>query len=91
MKPLVDVFGRVLRTASPYQKIFENKTSNEPAPLEYEAPPQPAAAGEEASMQHLIEFWENIRNRFFCIPDDRIRALQSPLYCLEEREIEFFT
>lgn len=90
LKPLIDVFGRVLRTQSPYQMLLYNSVSNEPAPLEYEAPPQPAAAGEEASMQHLIDFWEQIKNKFFCIPDDRIRALQSPLYCLEEREIEFF-
>jgi len=40
-------------------------------------------------MQHLIDFWENIKNKFFSIPDERIRAVLSPLFALEEREMEF--
>lgn len=90
-QPLVDVYGRVLRQQAPYLFKTTNTVPNEPAPLEHEAPPPPAAAGEEATMQPLIDFWENVKNRFFCIPDERIRAIRSPLYCLEEREVEFLT
>ncbi|CAL6028833.1 Conserved_hypothetical protein [Hexamita inflata] len=86
---LKDVYGRTLRSQSPYQLKFKNTVVNEPAPLEVEAPPQPAASGEEQTMQHLIDFWESVKNKFFCIPEERIRAALSPLFCLEEREIEF--
>lgn len=89
--PLVDVFNRVLRSRSRYQLEFRQKAKNVPAPLEQEPPPQPASAGEEQSMQPLIDFWENAFNKFHNISRDKISQLLSPLYCLEERQVQFLT
>ena len=42
-------------------------------------------------MQPLIDFWENAFNRFHNISKDKISQLLSPLYCLEERQVQFLT
>lgn len=40
-------------------------------------------------MQPLIDFWENAFNKFHNISKDKINQILSPLYCLEERQMQF--
>lgn len=47
--PLVDIYGRVLRTPSPYSLEVVSSVKDDPIQLETEAPPAPAAAGEESA------------------------------------------